>query len=170
MMRMRLTVGDAPGEEGEGSDGRMSLWQRSRAPLLECYWQGRLIPGARVESLPFIEVCSSACICTIRRRRMWAQKRRCKTIGLRWICWWICAAAKAAWIVPCNSQTPACSVGVKLVGLREAAACRLHAHSRAAVHACSMRPHAQQSSCMRHAGYGVHDPDTCMHSSAFFDS
>lgn len=33
------------------------LWQRSKAPLFEAFWQGRLIPGARIESLPFIEVC-----------------------------------------------------------------------------------------------------------------
>ncbi|KAK9800826.1 hypothetical protein WJX73_002958 [Symbiochloris irregularis] len=48
-----------PGLPGEGSGeeegGRIALWQRSRAPLLECFWQGRLIPGSRVESLPFIE-------------------------------------------------------------------------------------------------------------------
>ena len=35
------------------------LWQRSKAPLFEAFWQGRLIPGARIESLPFIEVSAS---------------------------------------------------------------------------------------------------------------
>ena len=32
------------------------LWQQQRTPLMECFWQGRLIPGTRIESLPFIEV------------------------------------------------------------------------------------------------------------------
>jgi hypothetical protein len=33
----------------------MPLWARSRAALFSAFWQGRLIPGARIESLPFIE-------------------------------------------------------------------------------------------------------------------
>lgn len=43
------------GVEGE-EEGDVSIWQRSSAPLFEAFWQGRLIPGARIESLPFIEV------------------------------------------------------------------------------------------------------------------
>ena len=54
-----LCMDAADGAEGE-DDGRLALWQRSRAPLLECFWQGRLIPGSRVESLPFIEVLHSS--------------------------------------------------------------------------------------------------------------
>ena len=26
------------------------------APIFETFWQGRLIPGARIDTLPFIEV------------------------------------------------------------------------------------------------------------------
>jgi len=37
-------------------DEEVPLLLRSRAPLFEAFWQGRLIPGARIESLPFIEV------------------------------------------------------------------------------------------------------------------
>ena len=38
------------------------------APIFETFWQGRLIPGARIDTLPFIEVCRScarhlSCIC-----------------------------------------------------------------------------------------------------------
>ena len=38
------------------------------APIFETFWQGRLIPGARIDTLPFIEVCQScarhlSCIC-----------------------------------------------------------------------------------------------------------
>ena len=28
-------------------------------PIFETFWQGRLIPGARIDTLPFIEVCRS---------------------------------------------------------------------------------------------------------------
>ena len=42
---------------GTGSeDGGGALWQQQRASLLECFWVGRLIPGTRIETLPFIEV------------------------------------------------------------------------------------------------------------------
>ena len=43
---------------GGNADGGGVLWQQQRTPLLECFWQGRLIPGTRIESLPFIEVCT----------------------------------------------------------------------------------------------------------------
>ena len=44
-------------ESGSDEEAEVPLWQRSRAPLFEAFWQGRLIPGARIESLPFIEAC-----------------------------------------------------------------------------------------------------------------
>ncbi len=46
---------DAPEESG-------TALTRSLVPLFDAYWQGRLIPGAQIESLPFIEV--SACSCS----------------------------------------------------------------------------------------------------------
>jgi hypothetical protein len=48
---VRTYPGNLEGEAEEAAP----LWQRSRAPLFSAFWQGRLIPGARVESLPFIE-------------------------------------------------------------------------------------------------------------------
>lgn len=36
----------------DDEDGAPGAW---RAPIFEAFWQGRLIPGARIESLPFIE-------------------------------------------------------------------------------------------------------------------
>ena len=40
------------------------------APIFETFWQGRLIPGARIDTLPFIEVCRScarhlSCTCQV---------------------------------------------------------------------------------------------------------
>ena len=43
------------GAGGSEAEDGPPLWARSRAPLLSAFWQGRLIPGARIESLPFIE-------------------------------------------------------------------------------------------------------------------
>lgn len=35
--------------------GAVEMWVPGGAPLFEAFWQGRLIPGARIESLPFVE-------------------------------------------------------------------------------------------------------------------
>ncbi len=32
------------------------------APIFETFWQGRLIPGARIDTVPFIEVCQSCAL------------------------------------------------------------------------------------------------------------
>lgn len=44
--------GGAAGAASDDEDGSMQAW---RAPIFEAFWQGRLIPGARIETLPFIE-------------------------------------------------------------------------------------------------------------------
>ena len=44
---------------GEGEDAAeeaSAALSRSLVPLFDAFWQGRLIPGAQIESLPFIEV------------------------------------------------------------------------------------------------------------------
>ncbi|KAK9820414.1 hypothetical protein WJX72_010046 [[Myrmecia] bisecta] len=45
--------------DGSGDETDTSMWQRSKSPLFEAFWMGRLIPGARVDSLPFIEAVRS---------------------------------------------------------------------------------------------------------------
>ena len=57
LMEARLP-GPCRAESGSDEETEVPLWQRSRAPLFEAFWQGRLIPGARIESLPFIEASS----------------------------------------------------------------------------------------------------------------
>lgn len=39
-------------------------------PIFECYWQGRLIPGAKLDTLPFLE--------TLRTNRTASGKVRCE--------------------------------------------------------------------------------------------
>jgi hypothetical protein len=57
MLGNELRFGAVYAADGVGNeDEEMPLLLRSRAPLFEAFWQGRLIPGARIESLPFIEV------------------------------------------------------------------------------------------------------------------
>jgi structural maintenance of chromosomes flexible hinge domain-containing protein 1 len=46
------------GGVSEDEEVEVAAW---RAPIFEAFWQGRLIPGARIESLPFIE--------TVRQKR-----------------------------------------------------------------------------------------------------
>lgn len=40
---------------GDSTSAGKALQQAS-SPMFEAFWQGRLIPGARIDSLPFIEV------------------------------------------------------------------------------------------------------------------
>lgn len=49
------------GGSGDSSAAARALMQAS-CPMFEAFWQGRLIPGARIDSLPFVEVsrCSLA--------------------------------------------------------------------------------------------------------------
>lgn len=51
---MHATQAPGGGRDGDGSDGEEGgvLLQ---APIFEAFWQGRLIPGARIDTLPFIE-------------------------------------------------------------------------------------------------------------------
>ena len=54
-------AGGSPGGDGYGSadeadaEDAAAAAAAARAPAFEAFWQGRLIPGARIESLPFIE-------------------------------------------------------------------------------------------------------------------
>lgn len=51
------TLTSLSAEYGGDDDLESSLLQRIKAPIFEAFWQGRLIPGSRIDSLPFIEVC-----------------------------------------------------------------------------------------------------------------
>ncbi len=43
------------GSQSEGGAAARAFIQAS-CPMFEAFWQGRLIPGARIDSLPFVEV------------------------------------------------------------------------------------------------------------------
>ena len=43
------------GGNGDGGAAARAVLQAS-CPMFEAFWQGRLIPGARIDSLPFVEV------------------------------------------------------------------------------------------------------------------
>lgn len=43
------------GSQSEGDAAARAFIQAS-CPMFEAFWQGRLIPGARIDSLPFVEV------------------------------------------------------------------------------------------------------------------
>lgn len=44
------------GELEDAAEEASAALTRSLVPLFDAFWQGRLIPGAQIESLPFIEV------------------------------------------------------------------------------------------------------------------
>jgi hypothetical protein len=48
---MQLHGGGGGGVDEE--DEEAQAWQT--APIFEAFWQGRLIPGARIDTLPFLE-------------------------------------------------------------------------------------------------------------------
>ena len=49
------TAAAIAGAGGDSNAAARALLQAS-CPMFEAFWQGRLIPGARIDSLPFIEV------------------------------------------------------------------------------------------------------------------
>ena len=49
------------GSQSEGSAAARAFIQAS-CPMFEAFWQGRLIPGARIDSLPFVEVRLICCV------------------------------------------------------------------------------------------------------------
>lgn len=53
--RLRFLQTICIADSGSEEENEIPLLQRAKAPLFEAFWQGRLIPGARIESLPFIE-------------------------------------------------------------------------------------------------------------------
>lgn len=54
------------GAGGDSNAAARALLQAS-CPMFEAFWQGRLIPGARIDSLPFVEVRQS---CNFRTRSL----------------------------------------------------------------------------------------------------
>ena len=50
---MALSI--SAGSPSEGDAAARAFIQAS-CPMFEAFWQGRLIPGARIDSLPFVEV------------------------------------------------------------------------------------------------------------------
>ena len=44
------------GQVDDAAEEGAAALTRSLVPLFDAFWQGRLIPGAQIESLPFIEV------------------------------------------------------------------------------------------------------------------
>lgn len=49
------------GSQSEGGAAARAFIQAS-CPMFEAFWQGRLIPGARIDSLPFVEVRLVCCV------------------------------------------------------------------------------------------------------------
>ena len=49
------------GSQSEGGAAARAFIQAS-CPMFEAFWQGRLIPGARIDSLPFVEVRLLCCV------------------------------------------------------------------------------------------------------------
>lgn len=60
-------MASAPHAGAGGTAGKAI--QQSSSPMFEAFWQGRLIPGARIDSLPFIEVCTYACCASFDSKR-----------------------------------------------------------------------------------------------------
>lgn len=46
-------AGGAAGVDDDVDEDAQAEWQT--APVFEAFWQGRLIPGARIDTLPFLE-------------------------------------------------------------------------------------------------------------------
>lgn len=49
------------GSQSEGGAAARAFIQAS-CPMFEAFWQGRLIPGARIDSLPFVEARLICCV------------------------------------------------------------------------------------------------------------
>lgn len=86
----RAAGGGGGEEEEDDEDGDALGWQTH--PIFEAFWQGRLIPGARIDTLPFIE--------SVRQKRTAQAKVRASGAGsMRWrqlcgSCSWLNGAAR----------------------------------------------------------------------------